>query len=309
MWLCCDALGISLCLITWLLLAFADWVIVHFVLETWFWTLHSRFAWLPLTDLGLIFFFIYQCVIGLSWLSHFKASSTDPGTVPALEIPEGFKNPRVCKICRGTWKPPRAHHCKSCHRCIFRMDHHCPWINNCVGLTNQKLFILFLCYTAFAAVLTLFLLSVSAGAWLWSQSSVADAASPNSTTIICSGLVAVECIAAVLFVSGFLQEQIESITTNSTLVETYQRTHGELTTFMNQFRIIFGQAWWFWPFPVVSCEAPNYLEPAIPDEPDDLHGNSSEDCDSLGIAGEESEAADGKDHGVRPRHRPEQYAE
>ena len=34
------------------------------------------------------------------------------------------------------------------------------------------------------------------------------------------GLVAAECFAAVLFVSDFLQEQVESIQMNSTLVET-----------------------------------------------------------------------------------------
>jgi len=53
------------------------------------------------------------------------------------------KDKRWCGIC-SVWKAPRAHHCSECDKCVLRMDHHCVWINNCVGYYNHKHFYLFL---------------------------------------------------------------------------------------------------------------------------------------------------------------------
>ena len=52
---------------------------------------------------------------------------------------------RICNICDCV-KPPRAHHCRKCGRCVIRMDHHCPWVGNCVGLRTFKQFLLFNLY-------------------------------------------------------------------------------------------------------------------------------------------------------------------
>merc|ERR1719198_439369 len=53
---------------------------------------------------------------------------------------------RQCKWC-GKYKPDRCHHCRVCRTCILKMDHHCPWIYNCVGFFNHKYFFLLLFYT------------------------------------------------------------------------------------------------------------------------------------------------------------------
>ncbi|XP_019533697.2 palmitoyltransferase ZDHHC15 isoform X3 [Aedes albopictus] len=52
---------------------------------------------------------------------------------------------RFCEKCRLI-KPDRAHHCSVCGVCVLKLDHHCPWVNNCINFTNYKYFILFLGY-------------------------------------------------------------------------------------------------------------------------------------------------------------------
>ena len=36
-----------------------------------------------------------------------------------------------------------------CGKCVMKMDHHCPWTGNCIGLLNHKKFWLFLFYSFF----------------------------------------------------------------------------------------------------------------------------------------------------------------
>jgi len=123
---------------------------------------------------GLIQAAVSQCLTALLLICFFRAIFTDPGSVP--ETPEWrsrddrFKvkwaneeskehaedqpmqhevkqtgERRFCKWC-DRYKPDRCHHCRVCRSCILRMDHHCPWIANCVGFRNHKSFFLLVFY-------------------------------------------------------------------------------------------------------------------------------------------------------------------
>uniref|UniRef100_A0A674K6Z9 Palmitoyltransferase n=1 Tax=Terrapene triunguis TaxID=2587831 RepID=A0A674K6Z9_9SAUR len=62
-----------------------------------------------------------------------------PGTTDEASWLDG----NVCQLI----KPDRCHHCSVCAMCVLKMDHHCPWVNNCVGFSNYKFFLLFLMYS------------------------------------------------------------------------------------------------------------------------------------------------------------------
>jgi hypothetical protein len=87
--------------------------------------------------------------------AHLASSCGDPGSVPwnahptSLDRKSGLKL-TICGHC-DSYKPPGSHHDRVSGRCVSRMDHFCPWLNNAVGAGNQKNFILFLVYTCAAS--------------------------------------------------------------------------------------------------------------------------------------------------------------
>jgi hypothetical protein len=50
---------------------------------------------------------------------------------------------KLCKTCKIA-KDLRVFHCKECGLCILRHDHHCPWLSTCIGIHNNRKFIMLL---------------------------------------------------------------------------------------------------------------------------------------------------------------------
>ncbi|XP_017782887.1 PREDICTED: palmitoyltransferase ZDHHC3 [Nicrophorus vespilloides] len=146
-----DPCGIFCILFTYFSIIYADYVVVRWII------LHTmaESIW------GAFNAVLFNIVILLLSISHFKAVVCDPGSIQLpqsridfsdINLDSGGDNAdwTICTRCE-TYRPPRAHHCRICEKCIRRMDHHCPWINNCVGERNQKYFIQFLIYVGILA--------------------------------------------------------------------------------------------------------------------------------------------------------------
>jgi len=80
--------------------------------------------------------------------TYLKTVWTCPGVV-VLDSQQAQHNSSYCNDCQRV-KPPHYHHCKVCSTCIKKMDHHCPWVGNCVGERNRKYFYQFLIWTLVA---------------------------------------------------------------------------------------------------------------------------------------------------------------
>lgn len=74
---------------------------------------------------------------------------TNPGYIQKpqglefIQMMKQFDPVLLCPDCEII-RTDRSRHCSICNQCVERFDHHCPWINNCVGIGNHKYFMSFL---------------------------------------------------------------------------------------------------------------------------------------------------------------------
>ncbi|XP_072383524.1 palmitoyltransferase ZDHHC3 [Diabrotica undecimpunctata] len=215
-----DPCGIVCILITYIAVFYADYVVIKWVvLQT---MLDSLWGTFNVVMFNTIIFFLI--------ISHIKAVVTDPGTVP---LPRGridfsdmhsdsgceFVNWTVCARCE-TYRPPRAHHCRICQRCIRKMDHHCPWINNCVGERNQKFFLQFLIYVGTLSVYAIALVAIS---WMKECKDCSEDIPLKETRILHSIILLLESALFGLFVAAILIDQLQAILSDETAVEQIQK--------------------------------------------------------------------------------------
>ncbi|KAI6061188.1 Palmitoyltransferase ZDHHC3-like protein [Aix galericulata] len=164
----------------------------------------------------------FNLIVLLLLACHTRAVFADPGTVPLPGTAIDFSDLRsaaprkteqspeewtVCSRCEA-YRPPRAHHCRVCHRCVRRMDHHCPWINNCVGELNQKYFIQFLFYAGLASAYAAGLVLVA-----WLGPAGGDGAENRVQTAHCIVLL-LESLLFGAFVTVVFYDQVVSIITD-----------------------------------------------------------------------------------------------
>jgi hypothetical protein len=86
---------------------------------------------------------ITNLIVAYSDPGNLTQESTNDPKLDFLNLLQEFSPITLCEHCRII-KTPRTRHCPLCGKCSDRFDHHCPWINNCIGRGNIKRFYLFL---------------------------------------------------------------------------------------------------------------------------------------------------------------------
>ncbi|KAF9883466.1 palmitoyltransferase akr1 [Aspergillus nanangensis] len=89
------------------------------------------------------YFYIFAMVGDPGFVPKLGSRSQQRGVIRELFSEWKFDEENFCVPCMAR-KPLRSKHCRRCGRCVAKHDHHCPWIDNCVGANNLRHFVLYI---------------------------------------------------------------------------------------------------------------------------------------------------------------------
>ena len=165
---------------------------------------------------------------------------------------------KYCKKCEA-FKPARAHHCSICMRCIVKMDHHCPWVNNCVGIGNHKFFVLFIFWTNVVCSYALIMVLSMYSACIFRYGKCVTDANDN----ILGVLLLVESILFGLFTLCMIADQGSSISSNQTQIDRLKNMRHESPAHTLEVNEVFGTP------SSISCQF-SWIIPTIVKFPDNV---------------------------------------
>ena len=138
------------------------------------------------------------------------------------------------------------------------MDHHCPWVNNCIGFWNRKYFMLLLTYvhlsTYYYAGLMLprFLDTAFQFVDLYYSSDV------RGSDLFIHGLMQVSYLFNLLLIilmTLFFKFHIYLVISNKTTIDNLEKRDFDVRPYdkgpAQNFRQVFGANWLLWPFPIM----------------------------------------------------------
>ncbi|XP_035138948.2 palmitoyltransferase ZDHHC4 isoform X2 [Callithrix jacchus] len=132
-----------------------SFIVLHLVLQGMVYTEYTweLFGYCQELEFSLYYLLLPYLLLIVNLFSFILTCVTNPGIITkanellflhVYEFDEVMflKNVR-CSTC-DLRKPARSKHCSVCNWCVHRFDHHCVWVNNCIGAWNIRYFLIYL---------------------------------------------------------------------------------------------------------------------------------------------------------------------